>query len=66
MKLLSNVLSEQTKAKIADDCVRLCRVVLSALFGEMSRALSDYSKSMTPKTPVICCDKSTIEENAAK
>ena len=66
MGLPNNILSEKTKARIVDDCVRLSKTVVSVLLDEVSRILGEYSRTMSTKPSAACCEKLTIKENEAE
>ena len=66
MGMPNDVLSEKTKAKIVDDCVRVGKAVLAVLLSEISRILGGYSETITKKSLDDCCEKSTIKEDEAK
>lgn len=66
MGMPNNMLSEKTKAKIIDDCVKLGKTLLAVFLGEISHILGGYSEIITTKSSLDCCGKSTIKENEAE
>ena len=62
----NNTLSEKTKAKIIDDCVKLGKTILSVFLSEISHILRGYSETITAKPSVDSCEKTTIKEDEAK
>lgn len=66
MGMPNNMLSEKTKAKIIDDCVKLGKAVLAVFLGEISNILGGYSETINSKSSADCCEKLTIKEDGAK